>query len=243
MPLKSDSLRSAWYAGATVSLGGANEEHDGLYAFNASLYRTNSFGSFEAYYGTGFTAGDYDISAPFEFFTNSLDTTYFALLSKQAGEKFYGGLGLYGGISFVKPMDDYGSEWRMIGLESSVQHEFGGYRNFRKNLPDSIASSLMRSAFYSSVGVSTEFIFKKRKDGTPSGFKIGYGVSLQPTRNFVYDGNSHYVYRSVYPFYFSAAFHFTKKHWTFFWQFNSGYKAINIQMGTTYRITQKRHAG
>ncbi|HLX66981.1 MAG TPA: hypothetical protein VKR41_08285, partial [Puia sp.] len=54
-------------------------------------------------------------------------------LNTYAGSYSFGGLGVQGGINAVVPIGI--GEWRLLGVETSVIHEFGNYLSLRQQLP------------------------------------------------------------------------------------------------------------
>ncbi|MEJ0080084.1 MAG: hypothetical protein WDM78_03765 [Puia sp.] len=56
--------------------------------------------------------------------------------------KFFGSYGVSGGINIVNASGKH--EWRALGIEVTIQNEFGNYSDFRKSLPDSAANVIFK---------------------------------------------------------------------------------------------------
>jgi hypothetical protein len=230
IPLQSDSLKAASYLGANLRFGIANFAwRDALYSFTASFHRSHNWKGLQAFYGANFSAGAYYVY-PYHATVSDdyIDTTY---INKHAGSKFFGSAGLQGGINYVIPINNKGSEWRVIGLEVAVQKEMGDYLNFRKQLPDSAARIITRTNLFTNIGLTTEVLKRKRRYSL--GMRFAAGIALP-----VYH-DSHTSNTSL-PFYFSPAFHFTRKHITSFLQLNITHAyAFGLQFGAQYRLGRK----
>jgi hypothetical protein len=233
VPLQSDSVKGATYVSSLFTIGGANEGwRDGLYAFQARIHRSNNFGSLQAYYGGNVSLGTYHIAEFYNYdhpYNNpSNDHTY-------SMNRFFGSYGFNGGMNVVVPTR-HGGEWRAIGLETSIQKEFGSYYDFRRNLSDSAADLIFRKNVTGTVGIFTDIISKSAQ-GTEFGYKMGFGFLLNPENNYshVYNRNT------VNPItYFSSTLHFTKDHLTGFVQINlSNSYAGNVQFGMNYTLGKK----
>lgn len=220
IPLKSDSMKAATYLSATFTNGGANEQRDGLIGFIGSLHRGHQLGAFQGYYGVTGMAGNYRID---KASIKSSDPAMKAL----ADNKFFGAYGVVGGINVVLPFSS-GSEWRIIGTELSWQKEFGAYKNFRKQLPDSLADIIERHSGYFTFGFATDLVVRLWRNGS-IGYKIGFVSSSRTLRN---KSNTD----SVKPGYFSQTLHLSKQKYTGFLQLNFGTYAMSMQLGLNYRL-------
>ena len=109
-----------------------------------------SFAVPDSFYGAVAFAGDYDV--------NKWVYEGQGVTNLQPGDKFFGGVGAFGGASLARPIGRFG-EWRYIGIEGSLSKEFGSYYQFRKNLADSLAQEIDRKNYLGSLGLSTEWIF------------------------------------------------------------------------------------
>ena len=231
IPLQSDSLKGATYISSIFTLGGANEGlRDGVYAFQGRIHRSNNFKNLQAYYGANVSLGVYHVANYFNSYNSYYDTALYA------SNNFFGSYGFNGGINAVIPTR-HGGEWRVIGLETSVQKEFGNYYNFRKNLPDSASDVIFKKNVTGSVGIFTNIIGKSRH-GTEFGYKMSLGFMLNPESDFTHYYNVHNIVNPI--IYFSHALHWTKENVTGFVQFNfsNGY-AGNVQFGINYRLGKK----
>jgi hypothetical protein len=230
IPLQSDSLKAASYLGANARFGGANFAwRDGVYSFTASFHRSHNWKGLQAFYGANFSAGGYYVHAYHHAVSDAyIDTTY---INKHAGGKFFGSAGLQGGINYVIPIDNKGSEWRVIGIETALQKEIGDYLSFRKQLPDSAARIITRTSLFTNIGLTTEILKRKRRYSL--GMRFAAGIALPNYRN------SHTGNNSL-PLYFSPAFHFTRHHITSFFQLNITHAyASSLQFGAQYRLERK----
>jgi hypothetical protein len=239
IPMKSDSLKSAVYAGVSFFNGSANDRGaDHVYGFQGSLHRSNNFGIFQAYYGGNFTLGSYQVTDYYNYpmgygYPDPNDTVTHILGSGN----FFGSYGVSGGINIVtihQHLTEYRhSEWRALGLETSLQKEFGNYANWPDKLPDSAANVIFRKHFSAYIGLYTEWLWTN-KHRTEFGIKMAGGMDLNPGSNY-----SNYHAASILPLYcFSVAYHFTKYRFTGFMQGNFGTYASNFQIGLSYRLSK-----
>ena len=225
IPLKSDSVKSAIYANGIVTLGAANQDgRDNVYSFNGNISRSHNLGLFQAYYGIGFTAGDYIIQK----YSNTPITI-------PPTDNFFEAIGVNGAINLVVPFGHRGSEWRIIGVETSFQNESGNYLQLRKSLRDSSDNYSLIEAnnWTTTVGGYSEIVFKTNDD-IQLGYKIACGESLQNSSNY-YGYAAH-----VNPFYLSNTFHATRNSVTAFAQINVGTYAASVQLGINYRVHKRK---
>lgn len=243
IPMKADSLKSAIYANAVFATGTANDYGtDWINVFMMGLHRSHNFGDFQAYYGANLSLGSYHLADYYNshyVYSGGLFGTYIpgdSLYHIPGSAKFFGGYGVSGGINFVTTShhEKYGkhAEWRVLGVETSLQNEFGEYKDFRKNLPDSAANIIFRNHFTAYLGFYTEWLWTNRSL-MEFGFKIVGGWLLNSPGNYSNWNNSNYIFPVTY---FSPSFHVTKDHYTGFIQFNFGTYADNFQFGFTYHL-------
>jgi len=229
IPVRSDSIKSAFYTDLAFSGGGMNESwRDGVYSFRAGIHRSHVLENMRLYYGASFIAGDYHVNDLNNVYNGSGSTNY----NQSIGNKFYGAAGLNGGLSFTAPLGHYG-EWRFIGVEGSFFHEFGDYYQFRKSLPDSAADIIERNQNMGSLGLSTELIFKGRS-ANQFGIKIAGGSYLHQLHSHTSPNN--YYSRTYDLAYFSNTYHFTVRKVTAYFQINLGTKSGHFQAGLNYRL-------
>lgn len=236
IPLRSDTIKSATYLSGTVSIGGANDYYeDQVFSFNGYFHRSHAFNSIQAYYGANFSLGSYNVGQ--SYYYNPYTTP---LVNYDYGRKFFGSVGVSGGMNLVIPMGSR-HEWRVIGIETTLQKEYGSYLSFRKSLPDSAATAITRNNLFISGGLTTEFVFKIRRRGT-IGYKLAIGSSFQKTPKFYYyyGNNGDHYYQSVSPFYISNTLQITRNKVTGFIQINGGEYAANFQTGISYKLGGKR---
>jgi hypothetical protein len=229
MPVASDSMKSATYASAAISLGGMNELwREGVYKFQAGLHRSHVLGNFRMNYGASGAVGYYNVKNYFDANGNYVD------IGNSPDAKFFGAWGLYGGASAARPMGRKG-EWRYIGIEGSLFNEFGEYAHFRQHLPDSAAQEIDREKYLGSVGINTELVFKGRSQNK-FGIKFAAGSFLRRLQ-YLQPGGSLYNYRSHDDLiYFSNTYHFTIRKVTSWFQLNLATHAAHFQFGMNYRL-------
>ena len=243
IPMKADSLKSAIYMNGVFSTGSANDRAaDHVTAFQGSFHRSNNFAIFQTYYGANLSLGSYHVTDYYNSthnyygFGNPYPTD--SLNHIPNSRNFFGSYGISGGINIVATHQHIRryrhSEWRILGLETSLQREFGKYSDFRDKLPDTAANIIFRKHFSAYLGLYTEWLWTNR-DKFEFGFKMGVGTDLCPGSNY-----SNYYGPSILPLYcFSIAYHVKKDHFTGFIQTNFGSFADNIQFGVTYRLGKK----
>jgi hypothetical protein len=232
VPLRSDSLPSAWFVNGTFFSGSSNEQGNGdrVLDFHTNIYRTNNIGFLELYYGLDFTLGDYSVSK-YDSTGNSYTVNY-QDINKIAGNKFFAGIGLNGGFDFAIPLGR--SEWRIIGLEISGHNEFGNYLKFRNQIPDSAVTFILRDPSLVTISWTSEFAFKAKYGSW--GFKLTNGKVLNAAYKQVYQSlyqESHSYYNS------SFVFEFTNERFTAYIMDTASPLTLGILFGLNYRITKK----
>jgi hypothetical protein len=241
IPMKSDSLKSAFYGNLVFSNGSANDRGaDQIFAFQSAVHRSNNFGIFQAYYGANLTLGSYQQASFYNFYHPDY-SNYTADSSRYipGSNHFFGTYGFSGGINIVathQHIRNYRhSEWRILGLETSVQKEFGNYWDFRSKLPDTLANVVFRNNTSTYLGLYTEWLWTN-KHHTEFGFKIALGTDLNPGSSYKY----YYASYSILPMHtFSLTYHGTRERFTGFIQMNFGTYADNVQLGLSYRLGKK----
>jgi len=237
IPMKADSLQSAMFVSAVFFNGEANDAGaDHVFGFQGSFHRTNQFSIFQAYYGANFTLGSYQVTDYYNYgqgygYPNTYDT---AIHIPGVG-CFFGSYGVSGGINLVVTHQHRRiyrhSEWRILGIETSLQKEFGKYADWRDKLPDTTANVIFRNHFSAYLGLYTEWLWTN-KHKTEFGFKMSVGEDLNPGSHY-----TSYYAESILPLYsFSIAYHVTKARFTGFMQTNFGTYATNFQIGLSYRL-------
>jgi hypothetical protein len=233
IPMRADSIKSASYLNATISLGGANEGGtDSRFSFTTDVSRSHNFGIMQGYYGAGLTLGSYKLK-PYDSVGNS-GTVNYTLINQHAGTYFFGGGGFDGGINFVTGSEDF--EWRIFGVETSLRQEFGRYAQVRNEIPDSAATLIVRNKFFGTAGVFTEFIGKGRH--TETGCKLGWGTVLgNDYHNFNFK-DSYFANNPPHFNYFTLNLHITNNKVTSYIQTNFARKASAFFLGMNYRISK-----
>ena len=228
IPAMSDSVKAATYISGAVSAGGANDFYNNeVFSFNGYFHRSHNFNKLQAWYGANLSLGSYNVDRT-SYFNGNTTTP----VNYNTGVKFFGGVGVSGGMNLVRPLGRR-HEWRVIGIETTIQNEYGSYLDFRKNLPDSAANAITKNKVFATAGLTTEFVFKLRS-GNLIGYKLAIGSSLQKTNRYYFDYN--YESRSFIPAYVSNTLQITHKSLTGFGQINVGNYAANFQMGVTYKL-------
>ena len=239
LPQLTDSAHTAVYAHVGYAGGKANQEKTDYYhSFRGAITVAHHYGAFQFYYGLDLSLGNY--------FLGKWDTGHkflgpitdppaaTAILNSFSGGRFYGGVGFSGGMNVVLPIS--GGEWRILGIETDMHHEFGDYLSFRKNLADSLAALNIRNSFYATVGLTTEMI--GRTGNGEFGFRMALGQGLGPYYHTnVYDYESkHFLNYS----YFDLSFHYTWDQYTAYLQSGWAEQANSFQIGLQYRLGQPR---
>ena len=246
MPMKHDSLKSAIYLNTVFSTGSANDRGaDYVMSFQGSIHRSQQFGIFQTYFGANLSMGSYHVADYYNlnhhYYFNGGNGNPYTMDSSNhipASGNFFGSYGVSGGINIVAPHEHIRkyrhSEWRALGLETSLQWEFGKYADLRNQLADSAANVIFRKQFSSYLGLYTEWLWTNRVQAE-FGFKMAAGMDLSPGSHY-----SSYYASSILPLYvFSIAYHIKKDHVTGFMQINFGTYADNIQFGLTYRLGKR----
>jgi len=237
IPLQSDSAKAATYLSGILTLGGANDGlRDNAFSFQGRIHRSHNFENLQAYYGANLTLGLYHISE-FDNYQHAYSYPYYDSLNYHyySSDNFFGSYGFNGGINAVISLPR--GEWRPIGIEASVQREFGSYYSFRKNLPDSAADGIFRKNTTGIVGLYTDIIHKSRR-GSEFGYKLSFGFVLNPSSDYTHVYNPNAIGTLLY---FSNTIHFSKENITGFIQINLGNSyAANVQLGVNYKLGKKK---
>jgi hypothetical protein len=230
-PMKMDSIKSATYVNASLSAGGANEGlTDSKYSFSAGLSRSHNFGMFQARYGSSLTLGAYHVT-PYDTVGNHSSVNY-QVINNRAGKYSFGAAAFDGGINFTHTSGN--SEWRVLGLETSLFHEFGKYAQMRKDLPDSSATIIVRSRFFGTVGVFTELLGKAGESEIGGKFGFGRTVGRAYHNNNVPD--SWFFGEPVHFSYLTFVLHYGRQNWKGFFQTIMGGKSASAVFGMNFRL-------
>lgn len=229
MPLYSDSIRSAIYAHATFTTGGANYQyHDGVNGGIASIYRSHTSKHLQAFYGLTGILGSYKVNTYHgDPHNKNLDTV---AINNSAGGNFFGGWGATGGISYNLPFDKH--EWR-IGAELSWQQEFGRYLNFRRSLPDTAVNLISPQKNYTTVALTSDLVFKVAHGS------VGWKMALVGLTRQLQAYDKERVPYKIGPAYMSQTLHVTWDQFTGFTQLNFGTYTMSFQLGLNYRLHKK----
>ncbi len=248
LPLQKDSAHTGVYARASFFGGGANANYtDHVSGASASVEVAQHGGMFQWYYGLNGSLGSYKLGKwsdgfsgfPFGDLGNYSLITIPPATAKQldayGGPKTFGGGGISAGVNCVIPMGQ--GEWRFLGLETAMHQELGDYLHFRKKLPDSLATYIVRRALFGTAGLSTEFICRTRQG--EFGFRLAHGWVLGApyTNAGIYDS----VAAQPLTFrYSNFSFHYTFQRYTIFYQLEDGKKSLTERVGLTYRFGKPR---
>ncbi|MEP7280186.1 MAG: hypothetical protein ABI813_16180, partial [Bacteroidota bacterium] len=125
-------------------------------------------------------------------------------------------------------------EWRFLGVEGNIFHEFGEYYDFRKIMPDSQATEIDRKNYLGSAGINTELVFKGQSQNK-FGIKLAFGSYFRRLHYVGADpGDYYHQYNDL--LYFANTYHFSFKKNTVYFQFNSATHAVHFQLGYNYRL-------
>lgn len=232
MPLHGDSVKKASYFNAALFTGAGNDAgRDKKTAIGLDFSRSHNFGQFQAHYGAGITAGSYHLTL-YDGFRGGPAGTYMSVNDRN-GHYFFGGAGVDAGINFVVP--GHNLEWRMLGVETSLRHEFGNYLKLRKSLPDTLTALIIRDRFFGTIGYSTELLGHVSKSGI-MGVKMSYGSTIGANyRDPNGYRNNHYVTGMVFH-YFNIAAHYTQDRYTFYLQSCVAAKTNHFSCGLNLRL-------
>lgn len=233
IPLKADSLKSATYANAAYFAASANDHgRDDVSAFHFEVSRAHNFHFLQAWYGVNLALGTYRVqpwdSSYFSARGNSFDAK---AIDQHAGNHFFGGTGARGGINAVVTRGN--QEWRVLGLETSFEHEFGDYLNFRKQLPDSAATLLVKSNFFGTIGLYTELLGKTRKGDFGFRFALGWILGSAYNNLNIYDDSKKRYLRYRY---YDFIYHYTYQRYTGYLQIDAATKTTGLHLGFNYRL-------
>ncbi|MBC7851758.1 MAG: hypothetical protein H7Y31_18590 [Chitinophagaceae bacterium] len=232
IPLKSDSLRSATYLSGSIIGGVANHSwRDEILGFSGSIHRAHVLGDLQFHYGLNGTIGkyrasDYSFHGLFQFENENLNPT---LIDSLNGTKFFGSYGFGGGINWVKATEKV--EARIIGIEFNWQHEWDNdYHAFRNKLPIDAANLIDYRRNYSSIAVTSEFIWRLTRNR--GGYKASVGIMI-PGADYY---NTNKDKRKVYPGFLSQTAHVEMGKFLYYGQLTFGYRVANMHVGINYRL-------
>jgi hypothetical protein len=243
LPLREDSAHTAFYANANFFAGSANEQ--GTDYFNGgrlSLSAAHHFDMLQFYYGVDGTLGSYHLGHWHDGYTGPLIGGYPTsaprnanILNSYSGPRTFGCAGFQAGINGVIPVRQ--GEWRFLGLETSLNREFGDYLSFRKNLADSLASLNIRNPFFTSLGLTSEVVGRTRHGEFGIRLAKGWVLGSAYQRSNVFDDlSAHYLRYN----YFNGSFHYTYDRYTGYFQVDGGTKGSSIQVGLQFRLNKPR---
>lgn len=231
VPMRSDSIKSAFYLNGALGTGGANEGlTDTKFLGTVDISQSHNFGIFQAYYSLGFTAGSYKLK-PYDSVGNNKTVNY-RIINQNTGTYFFGGPGFDGGINLVSAGRK--SEWRIFGVETSLRQEIGQYGKVRDGIPDSAATVVIRNRFFGTVGIFTDIVAKTSTG--PLGFKFGWGTVLGNTYHHFTFKDSYFSQNPPFFGYFNFTVHLSSNKWTGYIQSNAAKKAATFIIGANYRI-------
>jgi hypothetical protein len=245
IPKRGDSVHKALYGSVSFFKATANTNNvDDLWGVHASIYAAHQYDFVQFYYGASLSLGSYNMgqwayapSVPSSYLSSySTSNSYYAntdQLNTYTGGYTFGGLGFQGGINAVVPIGI--GEWRLLGVETSVIHEFGNYLSLRRQMPDSIATLINRSSLFATVGIYSELIGHVREG--EFGFRWAYGTALGHAYSDpgIEDNDTGSPLRYLY---FNFSFHYTYHRMTAYVMINQATKVTGEQAGINYRLTR-----
>jgi len=240
LPLLKDSAHTAVYGGVSLFNGSANDYgNDHLSGGQITAHVAHHTGRMQFFYGLDLTLGSYSLGKWDSGYTGAFfrartsPPMHADILNTYAGGKFFGGAGFSGGANYCLPFKD--GEWRVWGVETSLHREFGDYLSFRRQLPDSVATFIVRNPFFGTVGWTTELIGQTRHG--EFGFRLadGWVLGSDYKDNFVSGYRMHYHY-------FTLSFHYTYEQFTPYLQIGGGAKSSAIKLGLQVRLGRPRVA-
>ena len=228
--LQQDSIRSAFQATGALITSQANPQYnDHVFQFNANISRTHTHKFIGFRYGASFSYGSYEVSR-IDSFGNS-NTVDYKYINDHAGNYSTGGYGIDGAVHLLHVND--GVEWRVVGMEFTLNKEFGDFYKFRLDMPRNSATIIDSADVFSTLGVYTEVINTKGK--MRPGFKFGYGRALRPALG-TSDGNFFDLDHVLKFKYYTFAGSIRTERSTFFLQMNLGEKGRSVQAGGSFRL-------
>ena len=217
--MKSDSLQSAWYAHAAVVLGGANDQGaDEWFSLHTGASGSHNFGAFQGFNSVNVSAGNYKIEP-----WGNQPKDY---------NRFFGGAGFEGGLNVVTSFGQ--TEWRILGVEISWQHEWGDYLRYRQGLLDNQVNLLIKSPVYTTLGGYTELVTQTGK--STLGFRLAYGKVLgrhYRKKSFYYNN---YDYDYLPYRYGQFTVHLSRGKYTGYLRTLFATRADGVQLGLNYRL-------
>ncbi len=236
-PLLADSVKSKTYVSAALSFGKANEQNtDNVAQLHMNVHRTFSFQDFTGFVGANVMAGMRNIGTA-EWSAPAATIDHY---NSNAGAKSTFGTGIDAGLAIVVPFGKYSSEWRVLGVETAIRTDFGGYRQFRKKQAHaySIVNHNDLSPVFISAGLSTELVFCSHSQVTYTSIKAVAGYSMLKVPHIVTGSNT----APLRPSYFSGtlALGNRKKDFIIFLHANMGTYSSLQGFGFSRSINRKK---
>lgn len=233
IPLHTDSMKAASYLNLQLFTGESNQQgRDRKQAVSLDFSRSHNFGVFQAYYGLGFTAGNYH-AVGMDTATTGFGL-YYGSLSPKRSNYFFGGAGADAGANVVAPFN--GGEWRIFGVEASVRQEFGDYVGARKAVPDSHGAVVIPDKFFGSSGVYSE-VLVDAGSGSFVGLRLSEGRAFgHKYHNLDVSRDTAFGNASVRFNYFNLNLHYTHERFTAYVQFGTAGKSDHVLAGVNYRL-------
>lgn len=156
-PLSGDSLNSASYISGNFYKGCEYEEGDKNFSGQINLHKSLSSKYYNFSYGSSCYYGQYN---PLSMKSNN-------------GVKKYGGLNIIGSSNFNIPFKIM--DWRIIGVQSTLNYEAGSFYKFREaGRTAEVLSNLSSKRISMTADLNSEFYFNT-KDNTSLGILFGLG--------------------------------------------------------------------
>lgn len=227
--LNADSATKATFTSISISGAGYNDDMvDGAWLLQSSLYNTHKFGSFRGWYGGSLALGQYDVAQydGYNVYGNS-DPLF---INAHAGTMFTGGIGAFGGLAVVAPIDEK-AEWRVLSMETSYLKEFGSYLSFRNKMSDTTVDAFYEPNYFFTTAFGTEIAIKTKKGSV--GFKINYMFDWQRMTGHFESGAFNPRQTG-----FTTTFHISKDINNYFMSIGAGKYAFSMQVGMNIRLRQ-----
>jgi hypothetical protein len=229
IPMHTDSVKSASYINGGISVSSNNNGDDGVFNGQANFYRAHSFGHFGAYYGAGLTLGNYTANSYYNgMYNGTVDAPH-------GQNYFFGSANFSAGVNATIPFGAVG-EWRILGINESLQQEFGDYLSFRKKLiADSIpVDGVVKTSLLNTVGFSSELAFNLNRGMKIGGF-LQYNILTGSAYKDIYFGKNPAAGPERYA-YINLGWYMGFKNYMFYLQNNLGQQMTGITIGMNYRL-------
>ena len=227
--LAADSATKATFLNFSLSGAGYNDDLvDGAWLLQSSVFNTHKFGNFRGWYGGTIGFGTYDVAEYSGY--NAFGNTDPNFINIHAGNASMGGVGVFGGLSVVTPIDDR-AEWRVLSIETSYLKEFGQYLQFRNKMNDTLVDAFYNPSYFFTTAFGTEFATKTKKGSF--GVKLNYIMDWNRLTGSFENGKINPRQTA-----FTTTFHFGSGPVNYFLATGFGSYAFSMQFGMNFRLRQ-----